>query len=205
MSGRRVRTARSMAVMPGAVANPSLRVAMMLEPMEVSHHRVRSRLVRFLRVGRPLGVRPGVWVGIASRSCWRITTDSTEPSTPTAHPAAGLSENAVFTASQTVSSSFATSACHQCSASAHSDACAACRRPCSAARKEGASKAARDLAALRSARAKRPTPCRWNACASACAQGTPSGEAQARRAGEPSGRTAGARWSSAGEAPSTGQ
>lgn len=47
----------------------------------------------------------------------RAGQSSTEPSTPTAQPAAGLSEKAVFTASQTVASSLASRACHQCSAS----------------------------------------------------------------------------------------
>ncbi len=83
-----------MAVIPGATANASLSVAMMFDPMEVSHHRVRSRLLRALSVGRPLEVIPGVWSGSVSMSCCRITTDSTGPSTPTAQPAAGLSEKA---------------------------------------------------------------------------------------------------------------
>jgi hypothetical protein len=94
VSGSRVSTARSIARIPGAVANVSLSVATTLEPIEVSHHSARSRLVSALSVGRPLGVRLGAWSGSVSRSGWRSTTDNVEPSTPTAHPAAGLSENA---------------------------------------------------------------------------------------------------------------
>ncbi|MBD2892505.1 hypothetical protein amrb99_14150 [Actinomadura sp. RB99] len=107
-----------MAVMAGAVAKASLRVAMMLEPRVVSHHSMRSRWVSFFNVGRPAGVMAGVWSGRESRSGWRMTTDRIRSWTPTAQPAAGLSANAVFTASHTAASSLASSACHQCAASA---------------------------------------------------------------------------------------
>lgn len=79
VAGMRVITARSIAVIPGATAKPSLRVPMTLDPMAVSHHRARSRLVSVFSAGRPLEVTPGVWSGRESMSCCRITTDITEP------------------------------------------------------------------------------------------------------------------------------
>ncbi len=84
----------------------------------MSHHSSRSRFVIAFNVGRPAVVRPGAWVGSASRSGWRITIDRTAPSRPTALPAAGLSENAVLTASQTVSSSLSLRARHHSPAAA---------------------------------------------------------------------------------------
>ena len=78
----------------------------------------RGERIRRLFTGIvPVLVVPGVCVGSESMSCWRMTIESVPPATPTAHPAAGLSEKAVFTASQTVISSLAQSADHHASAS----------------------------------------------------------------------------------------
>ena len=101
-------TAVLTSVIPGATAKASLAVVTTLEHMMVSHHPMRSFLVRVFSVGRPVGVVPGVRVGSESLFCWRMTIDSVDSETPSAHPAAGLSENAA----QTVASSLAQSAVH---------------------------------------------------------------------------------------------